>query len=86
MQTTPRSGRWQYSIFDEIRPDPVSILKRTKAPQAEKNLNFPISPAFVNNFKIAKKPDVKPVLEFCKEKNIPFKSEESRFYKINRAK
>lgn len=87
MQTTPRSGgKQQYSIFDEIRPDPISILKRTKAPEAEKSLNLPISPAFVNNFRIAKKPEVKPVLDFCKEKNIPFKSEESRFYKINRAK
>lgn len=66
MQTTPRSGRKQPSIFDTVRPEPVSIIKRTKALQAEKSLNLPISPAFVNNYRIAKKAEVKPVLEFVK--------------------
>jgi hypothetical protein len=61
-------------------------VQRFKAPAAEKFLALPISPAFVNNYSVAKQPKLKPIVEFCSQKNIPFIEEEVRFYKINQAK
>jgi hypothetical protein len=58
-------------------------VERQKAPGAEKFLALPISPAFVNNYSVAKPPKLKPIVEFCAQKNIPFIEEEVRYYKIN---
>lgn len=74
------------SLFHTAVPHPVSKIERTKAPAPETALRFPISPAFVNNYSLAKPPTLKPIVDFCQQKNIPFKVEESRFYKINQAK
>ena len=43
----------------------MSKIDRIKAPDAEKKLRFPISPAFVNNYSLAKQPKLKPIVEFC---------------------
>ena len=74
------------SLFSTTFPHPVSKIDRTKAPEPEESLRFPISPAFVNNYSLAKQPKLKPIVDFCQQKNIPFKIEESRFYKINQAR
>ena len=73
-------------LFQSTFPHPISKIDRTKACEPEKTLRFPISPAFVNNYSLAKQPKLKPLVDFCQQKNIPFKIEESRFYKINQAK
>ena len=57
-----------------------------KAPGAEKFLSLPISPAFVNNYSMTKPSKLKPIIDFCSQKNIPFIEEEVRYYKINQAK
>jgi hypothetical protein len=74
------------SIFHSSFPHPISTIERKPAPESERKLRFPISPAFVNNYSLAKMPKLKPIVEFCTQKNIPFKVEESRFYKIHQAK
>ncbi|CDW73084.1 UNKNOWN [Stylonychia lemnae] len=63
---------------------PFSILKRDKALEIQKQLIFPPSPAFTNPLKSKHK--LESVVDFCKTKNIPFKDEEDRFYKINQSK
>jgi len=35
-------------------PDPVSLVQRKKVNNIEKELKLPISPAFVNNFRLAR--------------------------------
>jgi len=49
-------------------------------------LKFPISPAFVNNYNLAKDEQVNPIIDYCRQKNIPYEEREERFYKINQAK
>ena len=83
MNTQSKKGG---NIFDVSRPEPVSIVNRKRAPTQEHDLKLPISPAFVNNFRTAKQPDIKPVVQYCTQQNIPFKKEEGRFYKIYHAK
>jgi hypothetical protein len=39
-------------------PEPISLIKRTKAKALEKSLKLPISPAFVNNFSLAQDPQI----------------------------
>ena len=63
---------------------PFSILKRDKALDIQKQLIFPPSPAFTNPLKSKNK--LESVVDFCKAKNIPFKDEEDRYYKINQCK
>ena len=56
--------------------EPVIMMKRSRAMPTDNQLHLPISPAFVNNYRTAKEPDVKPIVDFCREKNIPFKDNE----------
>lgn len=64
---------------------PYSKIDRTKAPKAEQKLKYPKSPAFTAPIAKKKKDkDVKPVLDYCTQKNIPFKIEEDLYYKINK--
>ena len=66
-----------------ILPPPFTIIKREKALDLHKELQFPASPAFVNNYKNTKEEKLNKLVDFCKAKNIPFKDEEERFYKLN---
>lgn len=50
------------------------------------SLKFPMSPSFVHNFNTAKEVNLKQVTAYCLEKNIPFSSEEDKFYKLKQAK
>jgi hypothetical protein len=82
----PAARNTKKSLFQPTVPHPISKVERPKVHNEEKNLQLPISPAFVNNYSLAKTPKLKPIVEFCQQKNIPFKIEETRFYKINQAK
>lgn len=78
------------------------MMKREKAVDIMRKLTFPQSPAFVNNVvknpndekkgKVSKErknneEKVLPsVVDFCRQKNIPFLDEEDRYYKINQFK
>jgi hypothetical protein len=60
-------------------------MDRTKAHAAEQKLKYPKSPAFTApKAKHKKDLKVKPVLDYCTQKNIPFKLEEDLYYKINK--
>ena len=61
-------------------------MERPNVKKHETNLSMPISPAFVNNYKLWKDPDTTPILDYCRSRNIPFKIEESRFYKLNQSR
>jgi hypothetical protein len=67
-------------------PNPIQLVPRKKLKKLEKQLKFPISPAFVNNYNLAKDEQVNPVIDYCRQKNIPYEEREERFYKINQAK
>jgi len=66
------------------------IVKREKATDIKKKLVFPLSPAFVyakNSNTHANSPQrLENLVDFCHQKNIPFKDEEERFYKVNAIK
>ena len=78
------------SLFEPNKPHPVSKIVRPKFISEEKVLTFPASPAFTvgqqNITKAKKIAQLKTAVEFCQQKNIPFKKEESTYYKINQAK
>lgn len=76
----------KYDSFDLQYPEePVIMMKRSRAMQSDNTLHLPISPAFVNNYRTAKEPDVEPIVDYCRKMNIPFKDNEQRFYKLNTA-
>lgn len=57
----------------DLPQHPISIVRRSTAVKVDKELKLPISPAFINNYRLAREPNVKPIVDFCREKNIPFK-------------
>ena len=59
---------------------PFSLIKRDN--KAGKGLSFPISPSFVHNYATVKEVKLKTAQAYCSEKNIPFSSEEDKFYKL----
>ena len=72
-----------------INPDrmlpPCSLQVREGANRTKKQLKFPMSPAFVNIYKMNRDIKVPKVQEFCLDKNIPFNSEEQNFYKLKQS-
>lgn len=59
---------------------PICKLKR-EAKDIGK-LKFPISPNFVQNYNTTRSVNLKKMTDFCTEKNIPFSSEENKFFKV----
>ena len=76
----------QNSIDPNTLLPPCSLSVRNNAEKLEKELKFPISPAFVSIYKMNKDIKVQRAHDFCKEKNIPFSSEEHNFYRLAQSK
>lgn len=64
---------------------PVTMIPRKRGAHAEHKIALPISPAFVNNYRIARQEEPPAIVDFCRDKNIPFKDNEKRFYKLQTA-
>ena len=75
----------------QIKP-PIMVQERELAKDIEKQLKFPSSPAFINqvlnNQPLNKKKEMAlpSVVEYCRNKNIPFMDEEDRYYKLKQFK
>lgn len=61
---------------------PCTLTQRDSVEKLEKELKFPISPAFVSIYKMNKVIKVTRAQDFCMEKNIPFSSEEHNYYRL----
>ena len=61
---------------------PISIKLRSSV----EPIKFPVSPAFVHNYKTKKGIKMENMVDFCAKQNIPFSLEEQNFYKVKRNK
>jgi hypothetical protein len=77
-KTSPKKEK--KGIFDLFLM-PEQLIKRKDGLEDFDALNMPMSPAFVNSKK-DKEPVLKMTLEHCLEKNMPFCSEEDKFYRF----
>lgn len=86
----PAASMIKKSLFEPNKPHPVSKITRPRALKEEKTLMFPKSPAFSvggdGMTAIKDNYQLKTAVDFCQQKNIPFKKEEATYYKINQAK
>ena len=55
---------------------PFAMTARDPAKQLVNKLEFPASPAFVNNYQMYKQPQIPYVIDVLSQKNIPFSVEE----------
>lgn len=58
---------------------PVARKERPLIPESV----YPVSPAFVHNYKAVKPPNLPSMTDYCAKKNIPFCAEEDYYYKLN---
>ena len=64
---------------------PCTLSLRETGEKLEKELKFPISPAFVSIYKMNKDIKVPRAQDFCHDKNIPFSSEEHNYYRVKQS-
>lgn len=58
---------------------PISIKQRSRCVTP---IIYPASPAFVYNYRTKKDPNMKNMVEYCAQKNVPFTLEEEKYYKL----
>ena len=75
----------QNSIKPSNMLPPCSLSPRENAEKLEKSLKLPMSPAFISIYKMSKEISVPRAHDFCREKNIPFNSEENNFYRMKQS-
>jgi hypothetical protein len=65
---------------------PFGVKTRKTNEGLARQITFPASPAFVNNYKMHKDPNVPKMTDVVAKKNIPFNVEEQCYYKIKQEK
>lgn len=82
----------QDSIQNNILMPPVALIDRkynltkTNLKKVQKDLSFPMNPAFISDPKFNRLPPLQDLITYCCNNNISFTPEENRFYKVNYAK
>lgn len=82
---------YKVPINNELTPiekiqHPFGVTSRSPDEKIAKQIVFPASPAFTNNYYLHKQPKLARVSEEMAKKNIPFNLEEKTFYKIKQEK
>mmetsp|Transcript_12391 Transcript_12391/g.12436 ORF Transcript_12391/g.12436 Transcript_12391/m.12436 type:complete len:156 (-) Transcript_12391:283-750(-) len=54
--------------------------------KAQRDLSFPMNPAFINDPKFESQPPLQDLITFCSNNSISFSPEENRFYNISNSK
>jgi hypothetical protein len=92
-----KSEELSKSLTQDLSPEsvlmpPVSLvdrkynnLSKIKFSKAQKDLKFPMNPAFISDPRFSKLPPLQDLITFCCNNNISFSEEERRFYNIGNA-